>query len=223
LGELKAWSDAHPAHHPLFLLLETKDGFDEDRAAFFVDELEGTLEDAWPRDRLVTPADVQGDYSSLLDAVSTDGWPSLATGRGKLVIQLHDGGGLLDFYSNGGTDLRHRLMFADVDPAHDLAAFVTMNDPIGDLERISEAVGSGVIVRTRADADRTDFEDGDTTRLDAALESGAHLLSTDHPIPDPETGYQVAVPGGTPSGCNPLSAPAECAPADIENPDFLDD
>ena len=223
LGELKAWSDAHPAHHPLFLLLETKDGFDPDRAGFFVDQLEGTLEAAWPQERLITPADVQGDHSTLLEAVDTDGWPTLAEGRGKLVVQLHDGGDLADYYSDGSTDLRHRLMFTDVDPQHDLAAFVAMNDPLADLERISDAVRSGVIVRTRADAGRSDFEDGDTARREAALESGAHLLSSDHPTPDPATGYQVSIPGGTPSGCNPLTAPADCAPEDIENPAFLED
>ena len=223
LGELKAWSDDHPAHHPLFVLLETKDGFDPDRAAFFVDELEATLEEAWPRDRMVTPADVQGDHSTLLEAVSTNGWPTLGIGRGKLIVQLHDGGALADFYSDGSTDLRHRLMFTDVDPGDDLAAFVAINDPLGDQDRISEAVRSGVIVRTRADADRTDFEGGDTSRRDAAMASGAQLLSTDHPIVDEETGYQVTIPGGAPSGCNPLTAPADCTAEDIENPAFLVD
>ena len=222
LGELKAWSDAHPAHHPLFVLVENKDGFDADRAAFYVDELERVVLEAWPRERLVTPADVQGDRSTLLEAVSTDGWPTLGEGRGKLVVQLHDGGQLADFYSDGSADLRHRLMFTNVGPEDDLAAFVAMNDPLGNLERIADAVRSGVIVRTRADASRADFEDGDTARRDAALESGAHLVSTDHPVPDPETGYVVEIPGGTPSGCNPLTAPTECTGEDIEDPAFLE-
>lgn len=223
LGELRAWSDAHPAHHPLFLLMEVKDGFDPGRAEFYLAELERVLEEAWPVDRLVTPADVQGDRSTLREAVATDGWPTLGQGRGKLVVQLHDGGARADFYSDGGTDLRHRLMFVDVAPEHDLAAFAALNDPAGDFERIVAAVEAGVIVRTRADAGRVDFEDGDTSRRDAALESGAHLVSTDHPVADPETGYLVGIPGGTPSACNPRTAPTECAAEAIENPDFLDD
>ncbi len=223
LAELRAWSDAHPAHHPLFVLIEPKDGFDVDRADFVVAELERTLEEAWPADRLVTPADVQGDHPTLREAVASDGWPTLGEGRGRLVVQLHDGGSLADFYSEDATDLRHRLMFTNVAPEHDLAAFVAMNDPVADFERIADAVTAGVIVRTRADAGRADFEDGDTSRRDSALESGAHLLSTDHPVPDPETGYSVSIPGGAPSGCNASTAPPECSSEAIENPAFLED
>lgn len=220
LSRLKGWSDGHPAHHPLFLLIEPKDGFDPDRAGFYLDVLDSTLLAAWPRERLVTPADVQGDHSSLREAVAL-GWPTLGEGRGRLVVQLHDGGDLASFYASGGTDLRDRPMFTNVGPESDLAAFVAINDPIADFDRIQAAVQAGIVVRTRADETRADFEDGPTPRRDAALDSGAHLVSTDHPTPDAETGYVVHIPGGTPSGCNPLVAASDCAPEDIEDPAFV--
>jgi hypothetical protein len=37
-----------------------------------------------------------------------------------------------------------------------------------------------------------------------------------------ENGYFAAIPGGTPSGCNPITtAGRECVPEDIENPAAL--
>ena len=64
-------------------------------------------------------------------------------------------------------------------------------------------------------------EDGDTSRLDLALSSGAHCISTDFPEPDEETGYVAAIPGGEPVGCNPRTAPAECTAEALEDPAFM--
>lgn len=63
----------------------------------------------------------------------------------------------------------------DVDP-HD--------DTIGKLVR------EGYIVRTRADSGLRQGAENDTARRDAALASGAHIVSTDFPPGEahPETG-----------------------------------
>ena len=83
---------------------------------------------------------------------------------------------------------------------------------------IQELVAQGFIVRTRADGDTVEARTGDTTKRDAAIESGAQFVSTDYPVPNPdfETGYFVEIPGGMPAGCNPISAPADCRAEDIE-------
>jgi hypothetical protein len=33
--------------------------------------------------------------------------------------------------------------------------------------------------------------------------------------------YVVEIPGGTPARCNPITAPAECASEDIEDPKLM--
>jgi hypothetical protein len=121
-------------------------------------------------------------------------------------------------YLDGHPSLRGRVMFTSSAPPADAAGFVKLNDPIGDFARIQELVGQGYIVRTRADADTVQARSGDTTMRDAAITSGAQFVSTDYPVPDPRfgTGYFVAIPGGMPARCNPISAPAECTAADIE-------
>jgi hypothetical protein len=80
-----------------------------------------------------------------------------------------------------------------------------------------------MIVRTRPDADTNEARLNSTARRDAALASGAHLLSTDYERPDPVlgTGYVVRIPDGTPARCNPATAPPECRPADVEDPELL--
>ena len=52
----------------------------------------------------------------------------------------------------------------------------------------------------------------------AALDSGAQLVSTDFPSPGHAAQGPGAftIPGGTPSRCNPVSAPPWCVPGDVE-------
>ena len=46
-------------------------------------------------------------------------------------------------------------------------------------------------------------------------------ISTDFPAKVEEYDYWVEIPDGTPSRCNPLSAPNYCTPEAIENPTIV--
>jgi len=215
LDVMKSWSDAHPGHHPLLLLIETKDGVDDVDKPDFVEDLEAELLSVWPMERLITPDDVQGDEASPREGLAAHGWPTLGESRGTLIVQLHDGG-MTEAYAGEDGDLAGRAMHVATGAGSPLASFLAINDPVGDFAAIEAAVEAGLLVRTRADAGRADFEDGDPSRREAAVASGAHALSTDHPTPDAETGYAVTIEGGSPSGCNPVTAPPECTAAAIE-------
>src|SRR4029079_13313245 len=95
-----------------------------------------------------------------------------------------------------------------------------LNDPIADRAKIKAAVAAHMIVRTRADADTVQARANDTKSRDAALSGGSHLVSTDceKPAPTLKTGYTVRIPGGTPARCDPVNAPPDCKPADVEDP-----
>jgi hypothetical protein len=116
-------------------------------------------------------------------------------------------------------------MFTSSEPPEEAAAFVKLNGPIGDFDRIQDLVACGFIIRTRADTPDGEMHarTGDTMQRDAAIASGAQFVSTDYPGPNPDfgTGYQVTIPMGTPARCNPISAPPDCTSLDIENPDLL--
>lgn len=221
LRALEKWSRKRPGHHPLFVQIEPKDGLPAD-AEPLVSKLEQEILSVWPRSRIVTPDDVRGDSPTLAAALASDGWPTLGETRGKIVFFVDDTSSFRDGYTRGGKDLDGRLMFVDSDPGDPFGGFAVINDPIGGATSIAAALAANFIVRTRADGDNIEPLAGDTTRRDAALSSGAQVVSTDYPVAKPGVNFVVELPGGAPSRCNPVTAPAECAATDIENPAFVE-
>ena len=219
LGQMKAWSDLNPAHVTLIVMLEPKNPFDAGLADSLWTQLEEEVLSVWPRDRVIAPADVQGAAATLSEAVTTTGWPALGDGRGKILFALLDGGEHRDSYTHGESDLDGRLFFADSDPGAPYAAFMLMDDPVTRAVDIGDAARAGYLVRSRADSPGSGAaQANDTTRADAAIASGAHFISTDHPAPVEGIDYVVEIPGGEIGRCNPISAPADCTAADIELP-----
>jgi hypothetical protein len=222
LETVKSWSDDHPGHLPLMILLEAKDeiipdplplGFTEPLpfgSAEFRD-VDDEILSVFPRGQLILPDDVRAGYPTLEQAVLERGWPRLGEARGRVLFAL-DNGSLRLEYQQGRGSLEGRVLFTNSSPGEDDAAFVKLNDPIGDAHRIPELVRAGYLVRTRADGDTVQARSGDTTQRNAAIVSGAQFVSTDYPVPDSifGTGYFVEIPGGSPGRCNPVNAPPGC-------------
>ena len=225
LMEVKQWSDANPGHLPITVLVEAKDAVIEDPGIGFViplpfdaaalDGIDEEIRAIFPEGRLITPDFVRGDAQSLEAVILNEGWPLLEAVRGRIMFALDNGGAIRDLYTEGHPALAGRVMFTDSAPGTPEAAFAKRNDP-SDFEAIQALVAQGYIVRTRADADTVQARTGDTTRREEALESGAQLVSTDYPVPDPRfTDYQVSIPGGFIARCNPVNATTECASEDL--------
>jgi hypothetical protein len=223
LAALKGWSDANPAHQPIFTLLEVKDALDQVDPAAYLTALERDLGSVWPRDRLVTPDDVQRGYGSLAEGLAAEGWPTLGELRGHALFVLHADPDWRGVYTDGDTDTTGRLLFPDGhgDLALTDGAVDTINDPIVDIDAITAALAAGHLVRTRTDEDSDQARALDYTMATAAFDSGAQFVSTDYPSPRQDTGYVVQIPGGTPSRCDPVTAPPDCTSEDVENPAFL--
>lgn len=233
LETVKAWSDAHPGHVPIMILVEAKDeGFFEPLipTPVFIGSaelraLEDEIRSVFPEERIVTPDFVRGDRASLEEAILEDGWPKLGEVRGKVMFAL-DNAGKRDLYVDGDPSLAGRLIFPDSTPGQPDAAFVKVNDP--DPARIPDLVARGYIVRTRADAGLVQGRTGDTSRREIALASGAQYVSTDFADPselvsiDPtqpfDPSYEVSLPGRLPARCNPISAQATCRSYVLEHP-----
>jgi Phosphoinositide phospholipase C, Ca2+-dependent len=219
LGALAGWSKKNPAHHPIFVQVEPKDGLPKGTEEERIAALEAEILSKWPRERILTPDDVRGSAPTLREAIVTNGWPTLGETRGKILFFVDKTDAWRTAYTRGDKDLDGRLMFVDSDPGASYEATYVLNDATS--PEIGEAVKQGFIVRTRADSDNKQPLAGDTSTRDAALASGAQLVSTDYPAPVQGVNYVVEIPGGTPSRCNPLVAPAGCTSEDIENPAFL--
>ncbi|MBI4957060.1 MAG: hypothetical protein HY908_33910 [Myxococcales bacterium] len=220
LQALKSWSDGHRAHHPLAVHLESKDGTQADFEGYFA-ALHAAILSVWPVGRIVTPALVQGAHASLPEALATDGWPTLGELRGKILFTLDDAGEFRDAYTHGGGDLAGRLIFPNSEPGVPYAGYAVLNDPVAEASAIAAALSAHLLVRTRADGDVVEPLAGDTTRREAALASGAQFVSTDFPVEVPGVAYSVTIPGGTPTRCNPVTAPAGCTSEALEDPAFV--
>ena len=229
LEDVKRWSDAHPGHLPVMVLIEAKDEaiIDPLQLGFTIplpfgpaefDDLDDEIRRVFPPEQLITPDTVRVRGRTLEQSVLLNGWPRLGSARGRVLFALDNGGQARLDYIGNNPSLDGRVLFTNGVPGEPDAAFVKRNDPISSFDDIQELVRTGYLVRTRADADTFDARLGDTTRRDAAIASGAQYVSTDYPVPDPDfgTGYQVEIPGGMPGRCNPLNAALACRTEALE-------
>lgn len=218
LNDVRKWSKQHPNHLPIFILVETKEDSPREVqnavkalpfTATVFDALDAEIRSVFKPNEMITPDEVRGDASTLVEAVHAGKWPTLAKARGR-VIFLMDQQHVGPIYAEGHPSLRGRILFTNAIPGAPDAAFVEQND--GSVEAINALVKQGYLVRTRTDEPTEQARTNNTTRRDLALSSGAQMLSTDYPLsePSPWTTYSVGLPGGLAGRCNPVNKPAGC-------------
>lgn len=226
LQQVKVWSDAHPRHLPIAILVELKDapipdplqlGFVQPQpiGPAELDALDAEIRSVFPEQQMLTPDDVRGSHATLDEAIVTDGWPTLGAARGEVMFLMDNAGHYRTDYVAGHPNLDGRVLFTNANPGEPDAAFVKRNDPLGaNTAVIQDLVRRGYLVRTRADADTIQARTGDTTQRDAAFLSGAQLVSTDYPVPGRATplgtDYVAQIPDGHPARCNPINTGTHC-------------
>jgi hypothetical protein len=222
---VRQWSQAHPDHIPIFILVETKQGHPggtlhltepESFTSATFDALDAEIRSVFPPEELITPDDVRGHYSTLNEAVLVGNWPSLVSARGKVVF-LMDQRPMGPIYLEGHPSLRGRVLFTNAEPGEADAAFIERNE--GPAAEIKTLVGEGYLVRARTDSDTKEARANSTADRDAMIASGAQLLSTDYPVNEPARWpghYVVTLPNNAVARCNPVSAPASCVDAGVK-------
>jgi hypothetical protein len=221
LGEVDAWSRAHPGHLPIMVTINAADtpGSREVTAplplddAALLDALDAEIRRALPGRRLVTPDEVRGAAPTLAAAIRTRGWPTLDAARGRIYVLFDVRRAVSEAYRAGHPGLRGRAMFGWYDDADPDAAVQIVQDPIVDAARIRALVKAGVIVRTRTDANTVEARAHDLTKARAAFASGAQAVSTDYypGAPDPlALHYVVTLPGAVTARCDPVRVASRC-------------
>jgi hypothetical protein len=197
---------------PIFILIETKVGkgrpFQVETEAFtpaVFDDLDKEIRSVFPAGKMIVPDDVRGKRATLEEAVLAGAWPKLEAARGKVIFLLDQRKARPDYIA-GHPTLEGRVIFTNADPGTPDAAFVEQNNPLTDPALIPGLVKKGYLVRTRTDADTAEGRTGDTTMRDAALASGAQILSSDYYFNEKAswTGYSVNFPQGVIARCDPL-------------------
>lgn len=224
MKQIKAWSDAHPQATPLLIMINPKMTSASWPGAAHVtpfgkegfDRLDAEIASVWPKERIITPAEVKGAHATLREAVMAEdgngGWPTLSKARGRVMFALDLSPKENEPYVEGHPSLAGRLIFPTTYPDAPEAAYFTMNEPLKEADLMKQRVAQGFIIRTRADADTREARANDTTRRAAAFDTGAQFVSTDYQDPDPRFGndYHVKLPGGGVTRCDPLNAPKGC-------------
>jgi len=195
LLDFKIWSDAHPDHLPIYLMIECKeetladnikklrfnnsikytpelcDDMDKEVRAVFGDSL----------NKVITPDDVRGKYKTLNAAVLAGNFPTVEEARGKFIFVVMEAG---DTYSRNHPSLKNRVMFTFSSPGQPECAFVKHDDAVENKKTIIDEVKKGYIVRTRADGPNIQNRTGDYAQQLAAFASGAQIISSDYYRPD---------------------------------------
>ncbi len=232
LAQVRDWSEANPGHVPLLVLLELKQSDARIVAAGGVtappwdaaalDALDAEIRSVFDEAHVITPDDVRRRGRTLEESVLTRGWPTLRRARGKVLFLLdNEPGAIRDAYRAGRPSLEGRVLFTNAVPGEADAAFLKRNDPLGErTAQIRDLVRRGYLVRTRSDLPLATVLADDRRQLEAALRSGAHVISTDFPEVGMSARYGSSfvaeLPGGGPARCNPVSARRGCRSSRLE-------
>ena len=217
LQQVRVWSRANPDHCPVMIMLEVKQGSIGNRytqphpfGPAEYDAIDSEIFSVFKPNDILKPDDVRGEFETLREAITTGRWPLLDDVRGKVMFALDNEGEVRDSYLEGHPALRNRLLFVSVDQTHRAAAFMKINDPVGQFEKIQRVVKAGFLVRTRADSGTKESRLNETDRREMALASGAQFVSTDYPEPDLRfSEYQVNLRNHLVARGNPVNAEAK--------------
>ncbi len=202
LETMNTWSNQNPDHEPIYIMIELKASAAGDVAPGLgfatalpytsqaMEDLEAEVKSVFGEGlgKVITPDQLKGSYATIEEAVKNGNWPQLRESRGKFFFILMGNNESITNYTANHPNLEGRAMFYFTDPGNPNCAFVKYDNPLSDLENIQNAVNTGYMVRTRADAGTWEARNGDTSKRDAAFESGAQIISTDYYRPDPRSG-----------------------------------
>lgn len=189
LQDFKKWSDAHPNHLPIYIMIECKEETiaDNIKKLHFSNSIKFTPELCDELDKevkfvfgdslnkVITPDEIRGNYATLNEATLAGNLPTIAEARGKFIFIVMEA---RNTYSKDHPSLKDRAMFTFSSPGKAECLFVKYDDPMD--KGAKDAAEKGYMVRTRADGPNIQNRSGDYTQQKAAFASGAQIISTDY-------------------------------------------
>jgi hypothetical protein len=218
LKVVKGWSDAHPRHLPISFLMECKEeGYALSKsvrppAKADLEMLDTIILKTFGSERVLRPDDVRAQEKASFAFPENRVWPTLRQCAGKVLFILHETGRNRDYYVQDHPALEGRAMFVNGDPDQPHGAAIVMDNPTSPA--IAERANEGLFIRTRADG----RENPSRERRQAALESGAHILSTDYPAGEYPPSEAFTFPENAPGRVNPVTGPASLVGQTLHEP-----
>ena len=156
LTVIRDWSRSNPWHVPILIMIEVKDGTiaDPDGVGFVkpipidgdaLRALDQEIRSVFDDDHVLTPDRVRGKHPTLAAALQSDGWPLLRAVRGKVLFALDNTDEHRTDYLRGNPSLEGRVLFVSSAPGEPAAAFIKMNEALGEDEgRIRQNVSESL-------------------------------------------------------------------------------
>jgi hypothetical protein len=235
LEQIKAWPKANQGHTLIPIMLEFKIP-DESLIALGgapgeawnktnLETVDAEIRSVFKESEMITLDDVRKKGLTLEQSVLQHGWPSHRDAQNKVMFLMDNDpvAGLIrnPYRANSHENLEHRVIFTNSIPGEPDAAFLKQNDPRGDnLAIIRDLVRKGYFVRTRSDEPIQTVLLNSTVMRDAAMASGAQLISTDFPSVGMASRYNssfvVRFEGGATVRCNTLIGGKGCKEQGLE-------
>lgn len=183
--EIKLWSDNNPGHLPISIIIEPKEDvplFGDFKTFTFdyIDEFETVLTEKLG-DKILTPAEMMGEYDSLKQMRENDGWLPLKDTLGKVIILLHDSN-VTDKYIKQDESIKSQAMFPMLrykSRNKSYTSFIIDNEVASASVHKSESIDKcKLIVRTRADS-YLSYSEEKYEKVDSCV---SQIISTDYPV-----------------------------------------
>jgi hypothetical protein len=220
----QGWSDANPDHVPIAVLVELKDErlelgdfpfvVPEKWTAAGMDSLDAEIRSVFSPADLITPDDVRGSHATLDEAVTTDGWPTLESSRGKVMFLMDNGGGYRTDYLAGHPSLAGRVLFTNA-VARRARRRVREDER---LQRRGAHRPAGGRRLRGAHPGRLRHQRGPHQRHHHPRRRPAQRCPVgEHRLPRAGLAVEFTsrllreIPGGTVARCNPVNAPPACS------------
>ncbi|MCM0059247.1 MAG: phosphatidylinositol-specific phospholipase C1-like protein [Algoriphagus sp.] len=217
LQALKTWSNTHPDHHPIFILVNAKDAPVPNTirplpfTATALDSIDLEIRTHLGLEKLITPDQVKGSFASLEQGVLNGNWPALDEARGKFLFVLDESEEKIRSYLTKKPGLANAVFFVNLKEGNPEAGFRIINDPVKNETYIQELVRKGYLIRTRADSGTTEARTGDYSKFEKAKSSGAQVISTDYYLPSTlfESNFRISFEGNRYERANPVLNPSK--------------
>lgn len=213
LKALKNWSETHPDHSPVFILINAKDSNIPGTrpvlpfTASALDSIDLEIRTHLGMENLITPDLVKGDFKDLETAVLAGNWPLLEEVKGKFLFVLDENEEKTDRYLSANPNLTNAVLFVNKKEGNPTAGFRIINNAKTQESYIRDLVSKGYMIRTRADSDTKEARSNDYSTFSNAKASGAQVISTDYYLPStffPST-YQVSFDDKSFERANPVN------------------
>ena len=183
LVTLHSWSLENPHHSPIIIFLELKDFDTNAHKTRYLTQLSSLLTQHIDASSWITPSEVLETSDPTVPLSTHITWPSLEGSRGHFLIAisaLHTRSEALYSYVCATED--PRVLFVTSTTDQPFSKIRVYDNPIRDFSDIQEATSQGYLVRTRSDDMRDPRHNlFKQNRLQAAIKSGAQIISTDSP------------------------------------------